>query len=58
MSIQDQLEREIEFIEQDCAEGLITNAEAQRQIRELIRDYQGAAHEAAREAYEGELERW
>ena len=58
MSIESQLEREEDAIWEAEARGEITNKEAWRQQRELQRDYQGAAEEAAREAYEAELARW
>lgn len=56
--IEDRMEREIEYIEEEYAAGRISNAEMHRQIRDVQRDYAAAAHEAAQEAYDAELERW
>jgi len=53
-----QLEREIAAIEQDSADGLLTNEAGQRMIRELLRDYRDAAEDAAMEAYKQELDQW
>ncbi len=38
--------------------GEITNKQANEELKELQRDYQIAAREAAEEAYRQELERW
>ena len=40
------------------SQGIISRKEAAEEMRELYRDYREAAHEAAREAYERELDRW
>lgn len=53
-----QFEREEEQLEKDFYAGLISGAEYNEQMRELVRDYQGAALEAAEEAYRDELDRW
>lgn len=53
-----QLEREEKSIEDDYAAGHITTAEYNRQLRELHRDYQACAEEAAEEAYRYEMDRW
>ena len=53
-----QLLTEEEYIEDQFIEGVITKEEFERQIRELNRDYQGAAEEAARDAYEEEINNW
>lgn len=58
MSVQSQCEREEEAIQESYARGEITNAQMWAEMRDLERDYAGAAHEAAEEAYEQELERW
>ena len=51
-------EREEDQIQQDCADGLITNAEAAKRMRELQRDVRDAALESAQNAYDRELENW
>lgn len=51
-------EREEEDIQRRYADGEITNAEMRAEIRELQRDYAGAAREAAQNAYDDEMERW
>lgn len=53
-----QWEREEEQLERDLADGLISQKEYQQQLRELQRDYRGAAEEAADRAYRDEMERW
>ena len=58
MSAQRQLEREEDDICQREADGLITHKQAQDEMRELHRDYRGAAEEAAMEAYNNELQSW
>jgi polyhydroxyalkanoate synthesis regulator phasin len=58
MSIQRQYEREEELIDQQYTDGLITREEHTRLVNELWRDYREAAQEAAREAYERELDNW
>jgi hypothetical protein len=54
----DAYEREEEDICRRENEGIITHKEAQTELRELQRDYRGAAEEAAENAYREELERW
>ncbi len=58
----DQYELEEQAIYDAYASGEITDAELNRQLRELQRDQQeearGRAEEAAAEAYRNELERW
>ena len=54
----DQMEREEQAIEDDVANGLITRAQANKEIRELHLSYQAAAEEAAQDAYDREMERW
>lgn len=58
MSIQSQFEREEEDIHRRYADGEITLAELRAEIRELQRDYTGAARESAQNAYDDELDRW
>ncbi len=53
-----QLEREEQALEDDLSAGMITLHEFNREMRELRRDYTEAAHEAARDAYDREMERW
>jgi hypothetical protein len=54
----DAYEREEEDIIRRENEGLITHKEAQKELRELRRDYLGQAQESAQRAYDEELERW
>lgn len=58
MSIESQFDREEEAILQAEACGAITHNEALRELRDLRRDYQAAAEEAAQDAYERELASW
>ena len=51
-------DREEQAIIDAEARGEITRAEAQRELRDLNREYREAAHESAQRAYEQELERW
>ena len=53
-----QYEREEDDIQERYARGEISNAEMWAELKELQRDYRGAALEAAQEAYEQEMERW
>lgn len=57
MAIKSQLEREEEALERELEEGLITNAEYNKALNELRRDYRAQAEESAREAYDRELDR-
>jgi hypothetical protein len=52
------LEREEQYLEDQLAEGLIDIKEFNREMRELQRGYRAEAEEAAKEAYDRELERW
>ena len=54
----DNFEHEQEAIEEAHASGEIKMKEYIKQMRELQRDYQGAAEEAAEEAYRNEMARW
>lgn len=58
MSIERQIEREEEWLLKQFNEGIITREEFNTAMRDLQRDYRDAAHEAAREAYERELDCW
>lgn len=53
-----QMEREEESLYDDFNSGLITQKELNAALRELQRDYQGAAEEAADQAYRDEMDRW
>ncbi len=52
------LEREEEHLEEQLAQGEITVAEYNKEMREIQRDYQNAAREAAEDAYYREMENW
>lgn len=58
MNREDAFEREMDEIYEACNSGQITAAERDRQLRDLRADYRAAAHEAAQDAYERELENW
>jgi len=58
MSYESQYEREENEIYAAYERGEITNAQLQKELRELRLDYQSAAREAAQDAYDAELERW
>lgn len=58
MSYRSQMEREEDAIHDAFDRGQITHAEMQSELRELQRDYQSLAREAAQDAYEDEMERW
>jgi len=51
----DRIDREIESIENEDS---LTNEEKAREIRELERDYERAARDAAQEEYDNEYSRW
>lgn len=51
-------DRAVEQLEQELADGLISQEDFRKELRELQRDHHGAAEEAARAAYEAELHRW
>lgn len=57
-----QYEREEEQLERDLHEGRITQAEYNKQLRDMQRDYRdemrGMAEEAAERAYNDTMERW
>lgn len=52
------LEREEEISEDQLANGEISTAEFNREMRELQRDARGYAEEAAQNAYDDEMGRW
>ena len=51
------IEREEQYLEDQLANGEITNAEFNREMREIQRYYRAAAEEAAEEAYDNEIGR-
>ncbi len=53
-----QIEREEQAIQDDHERGDITNAEMNRQIRELHQAYRAEAEEASEQAYRDEMGRW
>ena len=52
------LDRQMEEIDRLEEEGQIDSAEASKQRRELVRDYQDQARESAEGAYRDEIDRW
>jgi len=58
MSIESQIEREEAAIEEAVERGDMTRAEANKEYRNLQRDYADAAEMAGQKAYEEELARW
>jgi|HubBroStandDraft_1064217.scaffolds.fasta_scaffold183939_1 hypothetical protein len=58
----DRMERQIEREEQDIEaaveRGEMTRVDANRCIRDLWRDYREAARDAARDAYDREMDNW
>ena len=58
MSIETQIEREEQAIEESYERGEISRKEMEAELRELQRDYQAAAETAAQEAYDAEYARW
>ena len=53
-----QLEREEQYLVDEFNAGRITNSEFNKQMRELQREYQAMANEAAERAYDEEMARW
>ena len=58
MSIESQMEREEIAIEEAVSRGDMTQAEANRELRELQFDCRAYAQESAQEAYDREYARW
>lgn len=52
------LEREEEQLDRDLENRIISQFEYNKYMRELIRDYQSAAREAAESAYDREMANW
>ncbi|MCP4101725.1 MAG: hypothetical protein GY750_09915 [Lentisphaerae bacterium] len=53
-----QIEKEEQYLEEQLANGEITNAEFNKEMRELQRDHRAAAEEAAQEAYDNVMGCW
>ena len=53
-----QMEIEEELLEEQYANGEISDAEYRREMQELQRDYTAQAEESAQLAYDEEMERW
>ena len=51
-------DREERILEEQFDRGELSADELRHEIRELQRDYQAAAEEAAQRAYQDEMERW
>ena len=58
MSAQSQFDREEDDIQKRYAAGDITLVQYNKEMLDLQRDYQGAAEEAALDAYERERANW
>ena len=58
MSIESQLEREEQYLEDQLARGEISNKEFNDEMRELQREARGYAEEAAQAAYDDVIGRW
>ena len=58
MSSNSQFDRELDLLDEALASGHITVQQYSKQLRELQRDYQAAAEEAAQQAHDDELARW
>lgn len=58
MSIESQFEREEQSIEDDLANGIISQQEYNNQMRELQRDYRAEAEDSAQQAYDNEMQNW
>jgi len=54
----DWYERAEQELEDDLSSGRISLTEYNAAMRELSREYQDAAHEAAEQAYDREMENW
>ena len=51
-------EREEDNLVEQYNSGMITQAEYNKQMRELQREYAAQAREAAEDAYDNEMQRW
>jgi len=53
-----QMERDEEQLDEDLRTGKLTNAEHSKEMRELHWAYQAEAEEAAKDAYQNEMNNW
>ena len=58
MSYRTQLDKEEDYLCDQLNRGEITVSEYNRQVRELHREWQAAAEEAAQDAHDREMDRW
>ena len=58
MSIESQIEREENFLDEQLSSGYISNSEYTTAINDIQRDYQAAAEEASQDAYDNEMDNW
>ena len=58
MGLRDQFERDMEELESDYEQGLMSREEFNRAVKELEREYRWEANESAQRAYDEEMERW
>lgn len=58
MSIERQMEREEQRLCDLLNRGYITQAEFNKQMRDLQREYRAMAQDAAQEAYDREMDNW
>lgn len=54
----DAYERETDQLYEDHAAGLITTVELNKAVREIERGYRADAQEAAKQAFDNEMDRW
>lgn len=52
------IEREFEYLEDQLANGEISEKEFSKEMREIERSYQSEAQESAEQAYRDEYSRW
>ena len=53
-----QFDKEMEYLEDDLANGIITNEEFYKLRRQMESDYANEAECAAQDAYEDEMKNW
>ena len=58
MSIESQMAREEDILCEQLNRGEITQAEFNKEMREMRRDYRAMAEESAQNAYDEEMGRW
>ena len=56
--IYDRFDREVEQLEKLLEDGLITQEDFRREMKELRSDYRAAAEDAAAEAAQKEMDNW